>query len=166
MTNSQSRLQRELKQGRPFRNPADEALLAVRRTADVLARAVSRTLEPHGITDQQYNVLRILRGSHPDGLPTLEIADRMIERQPNVTRLLDRLERKGWVRRARSKEDRRVVRCWVTDRGLALLSALDAPIDAMDDRLARNLTRREQKQLIELLERIRETESDERGEGE
>lgn len=155
MTSKKSRLQAELKQNKPFRHPGEEALLAIRRTADTLAREMSRTIEPFGVTEQQYNVLRILRGSHPDGLPSLEIGDRMIERQPNVTRLLDRLERKGLVRRRRSTEDRRVVRCWISDAGLELLSEMDAPIRATDDRLAGNLDAGEHARLIELLERIR-----------
>src|SRR5688572_9880482 len=92
-------LRREIKQARPFRSMAEEAALAVLRTADVLRRRLSEAMEPVGITMQQYNVLRILRGAGEGGLPTLEIADRMLERQPGITRLLDRLERKGWIER-------------------------------------------------------------------
>lgn len=160
MTSKKSKLQAELKQNKPFRDSGQEALLAIRRTADTLQREMARTIEPFGVTEQQYNVLRILRGSHPDGLPSLEIGDRMIERQPNVTRLLDRLDRKGLVRRKRSTQDRRVVRCWISDRGLDLLSEMDDPIDATDLRLAGNLSAEEHDQLIELLARVRTLEPD------
>src|SRR5215216_1776403 len=84
------------------------------------------------ITGQQYNVLRILRGVHPDPLPVLEIAERMIEETPGITGLLDRLESKGLVRRQRCTADRRQVHCYVTAGGLALLTALDPLFDAVD----------------------------------
>ena len=97
----------EIKQSRPFPSKGEEAVVALMRTSDLVRRLVSDVVEPHGITLQQYNVLRILRGSRPDSLPTLEIAARMIEQAPGITRLLDRLERKGLIRRQRCPEDRR-----------------------------------------------------------
>jgi DNA-binding MarR family transcriptional regulator len=87
---------------------------------------LTRVVEPQGLTLQQYNVLRILRGAGTEGLPTLEIAGRMIEQAPGVTRLLDRLQAKGRVRRQRSAEDRRQIRCWITPAGLELLERLEA----------------------------------------
>jgi DNA-binding MarR family transcriptional regulator len=123
-----STVQTEIRQRRPFDSPSEEGVVALVRTADLLRRALTRVVEPHGITLQQYNVLRILRGSGADGLPTLEIAGRMIEQAPGVTRLLDRLQAKGLVRRQRSPEDRRQIRCWITTAGLELLAELD---DAM-----------------------------------
>ena len=86
----------EIRQRRPFANPAGEAVVTLLRTADRLRTFLEATLQPHGVTLQQYNVLRILRGAGDEGLPTLEVADRMIEQTPGVTRLLDRLEAKGY----------------------------------------------------------------------
>jgi DNA-binding MarR family transcriptional regulator len=150
----------ELKQERPFPNKAQETIVAILRTADVLNRTLGRSMEPYGITAQQYNVLRILRGAHPRSLPTLEIGERMIERQPGVTRLLDRLERKGLVRRQRSSEDRRVVECRITHAGLELLAEMDGPLSESDLRLMRRLTDDDLSQLLGLLEKVRGGEQD------
>ena len=155
MNTSERGMRWELKQSKPFRHVGEESLLAIRRTADFVIHEVVRTVGPFGITDKQYNVLRILRGSHPGGLPTLEIGDRMIERQPNVTRLLDRLEAKNLVHRERSTEDRRVVQCRISREGLELLARMDEPIGAMGDRLAARLGADEHEHLIQLLERLR-----------
>ena len=155
MSRKQSTLQRELRQRRPFASLGIEAAVAIRRTADVILQVNARTIEPFGITEQQYNVLRILRGMHPDSLPTLEIGVRMIERQPNVTRLLDRLEGKGLVVRQRSAEDRRVVQCRIADAGLALLAQIQQPLESAIDRQLRKLTEEEKAQLLVLLERVR-----------
>src|SRR5215510_3147270 len=99
-----SAIQAEIRQGKPFHSRTQEGLIALMRTVDLLRRAVTEVVEPHGLTLQQYNVLRILRGAQAD-LPTLEIAERMIEQAPGITRLLDRLEAKGLVARARCAED-------------------------------------------------------------
>ena len=107
-------LQRELRQTRPFDSAAQEATLGLVRTADQLRRHFSSVVEPHGITVQQFNVLRILRGASPEALPTLEIAERMVEQTPGVTRLLDRLEAKRLITRARCPNDRRQVLCGIT----------------------------------------------------
>lgn len=152
--NEPSLLQQEIKQ-RAFRSSAQEATIAILRTADVLRRTIGALLEPHGVTMQQYNVLRILRGTFPDPLPTLEIGERLIEQTPGVTRLLDRLEEKGLVRRARCTEDRRMVHCWITPAGLELLAELDPVADEADDRLADSFEPAELRQLIALLERVR-----------
>src|SRR3954464_3107042 len=125
-----SQLQREIRQGKPFRSRGQEVVVALLRTADLVRRTVGRALEPHDITLQQYNVLRILRGAGDEGLPTLEIAERMIEHAPGVTRLLDRLQAKALVRRHRWADDRRQIRCWITPPGLALLDRLET---AMQD---------------------------------
>jgi len=101
------------------------------------------------------NVLRILRGAGTGGLPTLEIAQRMVERTPGITRLIDRLERKGLVARVRSKSDRRVVFCHVTESALELLSRLDAVIDDADRAAVEALGEQELGKLVELLDRIR-----------
>lgn len=155
MTDETTSLQRELRQRRPFRSPAHAATVAVLRTADAIGRTLARAVEPHGVTPQQYNVLRILRGAHPDPLPTLEVGERMIERTPGVTRLLDRLEAKALVRRDRCPEDRRRVHCRITEEGLALLAELDPAVDAVDEEAMRGLDEAEARTLLALLDRVR-----------
>ena len=152
-------LRRELKQKRPFQSPAHEALLATLRTADLLRRALEDVIAPHGITGQQFNVLRILRGAAPDPLPTLEIGERMIEQTPGITRLLDRLEAKGLVSRARCASDRRQVHCRITQAGLDLLASLDGPVREAGEVAMRPIGRTGQRQLIALLERLRAASS-------
>ena len=149
-------IQEELKQSKPFHSLGQEAYLALLRTADDMRRRVSLVLEPAGITLQQYNVLRILRGAGADGLPTLAIGERMIERTPGVTRLIDRMEEKGWVRRERCVDDRRRVWCRITPEGLRLLEPLDALVNAVDDSLQEVLDPHELAALIEQVDRIRE----------
>jgi len=156
MPNPPSRLQQEIKQSKPFRSTAQEATLGLLRTTDLLRRRMAALIEPHGITGQQYNVLRILRGAGTAGLPTLEIAERMIEQAPGITRLLDRLETKRLVRRERCPEDRRQVTCRIAASGLTLLGRLDAVVNSTDETLLSDLTPAEQKQLIRLLDRIRD----------
>ncbi|HUQ82130.1 MAG TPA: MarR family transcriptional regulator [Gemmatimonadaceae bacterium] len=114
-------------------------------------------LLPHDVSWQQYNVLRILRGAGPSGLPTLAIGDRMLERTPGVTRLVDRLVAKGLVARARGTTDQRQVLCRATADGLALLARLDAPVDAADDFMMSALDESDLVALIELSDRIRAT---------
>lgn len=150
-----SALQREIRQSRPFRSQRQEAALGVLRTADLVRRVIAAVLEPQGVTPQQYNVLRILRGAGPDGLPTLEIANRMVEQTPGVTRLLDRIEAKGWVSRARCPEDRRQVLCTITRSGLDLLASLDAPMEAVDDLVLESLSDSQVSTLIRLLDKAR-----------
>src|SRR5207248_7233887 len=115
-----------------FRSREQEATLGLLRTADAMKRSLAQVIEPHGITPQQYNVLRILRGAGPDGLPTLTIGERMIEQTPGVTRLVDRLERKGLVARTPCPKDRRRVFCKIITKGLELLQALDEPVNRRD----------------------------------
>ena len=127
------------------------AVLGILRAADALRRRFTGLLEPFGLTLQQYNVLRILRGTRPDGLCTLRIADRMIEQAPGITRLIDRLEAKGLATRVRSADDRRQVWCRVTPAGLRLLARLDQPVAAMDRQAVAELDRGDQERLAELL---------------
>jgi MarR family transcriptional regulator, organic hydroperoxide resistance regulator len=151
----ESQLQRELRQTRAFRSRAQEATVGILRTADVARRRMTGVIEPFGVTMQQYNVLRILRGAHPDPLPTLEIGERLIERVPGITRLLDRLEEKALVRRERCSQDRRLVHCWITAEGRELLGRMDAPVDRADDELVQALDPGEIETLIDLLDRVR-----------
>jgi len=137
-------------------DPRKNALVAVLKAADRLQREFVELLDPHGLTLQQYNVLRILRGALPDALPTMEIAQRMIERTPAITGLLDRLEAKRLVTRARQSDDRRCVRCSITAPGLELLAALDAPIESADSRVLARLSDAEIRQLSKLLAMVAE----------
>jgi DNA-binding MarR family transcriptional regulator len=150
-----SRIQQEIKQTRPFQTRAQEAAIALMRTADNVRRAVAAIVEPLGITPQQYNVLRILRGAGEKGLPTLEIAERMIEQTPGITRLIDRLERKRLVSRERCPTDRRQVFCRITREGLALIATLDVPITDADHLAMSSLNSRELAQLVKLLDKAR-----------
>jgi DNA-binding MarR family transcriptional regulator len=155
MADTESPLQRELRQTRPFRSRAHEATVALMRTADVLSQAFGKVVDPTGLTAQQYNVLRILRGAGEAGLPTLEIAERMIERAPGITRLLDRLEQKELVRRERCPGDRRQVLCWPTASALALLAKLDPEIDELETRSLAALPQSDQQRLIDFLDLVR-----------
>lgn len=145
----------EIRQTRPFRSRSQEAAVAILRTADLVRRHFSDVIEPHGITLQQYNVLRILRGADGEPLATLEIADRLIERTPGITRLLYRLEEKELVVRHRSEEDRRRVICRITPEGLELLSRLDDAVDEADEASMSALDEEEIETLLELLSEIR-----------
>jgi DNA-binding MarR family transcriptional regulator len=150
-----SSLQHELRQRRPFTSPAHEAVVGLMRTADLMRRHMTALVEPHGITLQQFNVLRILRGAGDDGLPTLEVADRMVEQTPGVTRLLDRLEAKELVRRQRCPKDRRQHLCWITSKGLALLERLDAVTSRAHEESLRGLRQKDRVLFIRLLDAIR-----------
>ena len=145
----------EIKQRRPFRSKGQEGVLSLLRTADQLKRDFASLVEPHGLTLQQFNVLRILRGAGAKGLPTLDIAERMIEQAPGITRLLDRLEKKVLVRRERCPEDRRQVLVAITPGGLRLLADLDGPVAEADDALLARLGSRRTVTLIRLLDAVR-----------
>lgn len=148
-------LREEIRQTKPFESPAQEAILGIYRTSDMLQRRFAQLVEPRGISLQQYNVLRILRGAGKEGTPTLDIAQRMIEKTPGITRLLDKLEAKHLVRRKRCPEDRRQVLCWITDAGLNLLSQLDKPLVQSGSSAVECLNQAEIRQLIAILGRLR-----------
>ncbi len=148
-------IREEIRQTRPFPSAPQEALVALLRTADLIGRFVDDLIEENGITGQQYNVLRILRGAGEAGLPTLDIAERMIEQTPGITRLIDRLEEKGLVTRERCATDRRQVFCRIGAAGLALLDRLDVPVKKAAGEAFRGLKRAEVTQLIALLDRAR-----------
>ena len=115
----------QIKQTRPFASPEQEALLAIRRTAASLLAPWEQFLKKSGLSTSLFNVLRILRGSHPTALTCGEIGERTIARDPDVTRLVDRLSARGLVTRAHSQKDRRVVEVSITEKGLNLLRELD-----------------------------------------
>ena len=142
----------ENKSKRWLPSPEDEAYLNVQRTADHLLRGVEELLKPAGLTPSQYNVLRILRGAGPDGLACGEIAGRMLTRDPDMTRLLDRLDKRGLVTRTRSASDRRVVLTRITSAGLKLLASLDEPVPDLHKKQLQHLGRERLKQLSALLE--------------
>lgn len=127
------------------------AVLSILRAADLFRRRAGALFAPHGVTLQQFNVLRILRGARPDGLCTLSIADRMLERTPGITRLIDRLAAKGLVVRVRSQEDRRQVWCRITPDGLRLLARLDQPVTDLDQAFLAGLSPADQQRLGKLL---------------
>ena len=145
-----------IQQSRPFRSVGQEGTLALLLAADAVRRTVALLLDEHAsLTPQQYNVLRILRGAGEAGLPTLEIPERMIEQAPGITRLIDRLEKKKWVERERSQEDRRQVICRITKSGLALLARVDERADGKDEEILSMLSQKETRVLIDLLNRVR-----------
>jgi DNA-binding MarR family transcriptional regulator len=114
-------LQEEIRQQKPFVSLEQEAVLNVLRTADVLQQRLAAALKPFKLSHSQYNVLRILRGAGPKGLACREISERMITRDPDITRLLDRLEARGLLTRTRAQKDRRVVTARITSEGQRLL---------------------------------------------
>lgn len=145
----------EIKQIKPLLLPGQVAVLTIFRTADVLRHALERPLSVFGLSEEQYNVLRILRGAGESGLPTLEISSRMLSRSPNITRLIDRLIAKKLARRSRPKEDRRVVIVSVTSQGLELLAHLDGVVDKVFSNFPPT-THAETETLLDVLDRIRE----------
>lgn len=155
MTRARTAVHEEIRQRRPFGTPSEEAAVALIRTTDLLRRALIAVVEPHGITLQQYNVLRILRGAGTDGLATLEIAARMVEHAPGVTRLLDRLLAKGLVRRRRAQGDRRQIRCWIEPAGLDLLARLDVAMHGASRRFMAPLSTPELAAFIAALDALR-----------
>ena len=132
-----------------------EALGSLYQTTDMLRRRNSGLMEAHGISMQQFNVLRILRNAGPEGLPTLDIGIQMIEKSPGVTRLLDKLESRGMVRRERQTLDRRQVLCFITQSGLDILTGLDGPINRYSREEFACLSEAELGALLEFLARIR-----------
>ena len=148
------RLQRELRKKRPFESPEQEALLNILRTSDQFQNQIGRLFRKHGLTSSQYNVLRILRGEAKP-MPSLEVAERMIQVVPAITGLIDRLESQKLVTRHRCNKDRRVVYIQITRKALALLNRIGEPLDELHNRLIGHLTRTELKELSRLLEKAR-----------
>ena len=125
---------------RQFKHAADEAVVSLLVAAGQLAQRMNDCCRTHGVTHDQYNILRILRGVHPQGHPRYEIAKRLISRAPDVTRLIDRLERQGLVSRGWAPENRRHSITTITQQGLDLLSAMDPDIDALQHEAVDGLT--------------------------
>jgi len=142
------------KSGRRGGCPEEAAFLDLLRTTDMLSRGLAKVLKTEELSATQYNVLRILRGA-PEGLPCGEIASRMITRDPDVTRLLDRLEKRNLISRWREARDRRTVMAQITPEGLELLSRLDEPVQAAHRKQLGHLGRNQLRALAELLEAAR-----------
>jgi len=132
-----------------------EAFLNIQRTAELQIGQLTQLLRPHGISHAQYNVMRILRGAGEEGLPCGEIANRMISRDPDITRLIDRMEQRGWVARSRSAQDRRVVTVNVLPSALEILEALDEPVAELHKSQFEALESARIDALIALLEELR-----------
>jgi DNA-binding MarR family transcriptional regulator len=145
----------EIRQSRPFDSAAREMAVTLIRTGDVLQHAVESALRPFDISPAQYNVLRILRGARPEGLPCLEMAARMVARSPNITRLVDKMVAKGLAERHAIPGDRRVVRISATARGRALLGRLEPAIEATLAKV-KSLPARDLQALTRLLDAVRE----------
>ena len=150
-----SAVQSEIRQRTPFRSTAQEATIALLRTASVVNRSLARVVEPSGLSLAQYNALRIIRGAGTGGIPTLSIRERMIEEGTTITRLLDKLEEAGLIRRERSYPDRRQVLCFVSDAGRALLDDLDPQVNAADEAVVASLDAGQLDRFIELLDLVR-----------
>ncbi len=146
------RIRKEIKQRKPFRRIEDEAFVTLQRTADALMQGVAAALKPVGLSPAQYNVLRILRGAGPGGLACREIGERMITRDPDITRLLDRLEDRGLVNRNRDRADRRVITTRITEKGLRILKDLEGPIRQLHVEQLGHLGDQRLRSLIDLLE--------------
>ena len=150
-----SELQLEIDKRDPFDSLEQEAYLNIARSQGFLGQEFERLFQQHGVSAPQYNVLRILRGHGGEGVSCLAIARNMVHRTPDITRLGDRLEQAGLVKRGRTKEDRRVVLLKITPAGLALLARLDAPVSQMHKRLLGHLDAKELAELNRLLAKAR-----------
>ena len=150
------RIQSEIRQTKPIGSLEEEAHLNVQRTANELAQPLAELLKAHDLTSTQYNVLCILRGAGKGGLTAGDIGERMVTRDPDVTRLLDRLERRGLVERWRCTEDRRVVWTRITAAGADAITPLDVRVDELNVRLLAHMGEDRLRQLVELLEEVRE----------
>ncbi len=146
------RNRKEIKQRKPFRRIEDEAFVTLQRTADALMQGVAAALKPVGLSPAQFNVLRILRGAGREGLACREIGERMITRDPDITRLLDRLEDRGLVNRNRDRADRRVITTRITEKGLRILKDLEGPIEQLHVEQLGHLGVQRLRSLIDLLE--------------
>jgi DNA-binding MarR family transcriptional regulator len=155
---NKSKIAAEIKQRKPFASLEEETNIALLRTADVLASRAFALFKSHGISPTQYNVLRILRGAGAEGRRCSEIGERMITRDPDITRLLDRMEKSRLIARTRGEADRRVVVTRITPHGLELLAKLDHPVAEMHYRALGHMGERKLRSLLALLNQARKAE--------
>jgi DNA-binding MarR family transcriptional regulator len=151
----QKGIQEELKQTKPFQSVAQEAFLTLQRTADVITRRSTQFLKQWDVSGTQYNVLRILRGAGPGGLRCGEIGERMVTHDPDITRLLDRMEKAGWIERARDTTDRRVVLTRISRKGLDLLKQIDKPLEEEIKLMGSHISEKRFRELINILNELR-----------
>jgi len=149
------KLQQELKQTKAIASLEEESLLNIVRTADVLLQSLTILMKPYQLSPTQYNVLRILRGAGSQGVSCKDIAARLVARDPDITRLMDRLEQRGLIVRDRSKEDRRIVTHRLTPAGSDLVTELQRPLEAANKRLTKGIGPGELRQLVDVLEQLR-----------
>ncbi|MDZ4797061.1 MAG: MarR family transcriptional regulator [Bryobacteraceae bacterium] len=149
------KLQREIRQSRPFSSLEEEAVLNILFTADLVQQDIADVLRPHDLSAVQYNALRILRGSGREGAHCKDVGERMVTRDPDITRLVDRLQKRGLVERTRGARDRRFVTVSITAEGLSLLASLDGPVQDAAVRRLGHLGQERLSELIELLESVR-----------
>jgi DNA-binding MarR family transcriptional regulator len=150
------KLAAELKQTKPFGSAAEEAVLNLDRTHEFIQQRTSLFFKQFQLTPTQYNALRILRGAGPEGITCSQVAERMVAADPDITRLLDRLEARQLIERERSREDRRVVVTRITAGGLELLQTIDRPLAEHTQQLMGHLGKEQLARLIEILESIRQ----------
>jgi MarR family transcriptional regulator, organic hydroperoxide resistance regulator len=148
------------KPAHPACPPEERLFLALLKTADTLGQEAERLTKSIGLTGTQYNVLRILRGAGPDGLPCRGIGERMISRDPDMTRLLDRMEKGGLITRARQKDDRRVVKTQITEEGLGLLQKLDQPMRELHKKQFQHMSAAQMKTLGDLMDVLKKREAE------
>jgi DNA-binding MarR family transcriptional regulator len=149
------KLQQEIQQTKAIRLLEEETTLNIVRTADVLMLALADVLKPLLLSATQYNVLRILRGAGNGGASCKDIGGRLVARDPDITRLMDRLEQRGLVSRDRAKEDRRVVTHRLTRAGLELVNELDRPIEVLHRKIMGHMKAAQLRELVGLLEEVR-----------
>ena len=149
-------LAEEIQQTRPFDGVQQEAFISILRTAAELSRGTTTFLKEYGVTPAQFNVLRILRGAGAEGLCRHEIAERMVTAMPDVSRLLDRMEKLGWIARERSTKDRREVSTVITPQGLEKIAGLEKPIQRLHEEQFERIEKGKLKKLIATMAAIRE----------
>jgi DNA-binding MarR family transcriptional regulator len=148
-------LKEELQQTRPFTSVEQEAYLSILRTAAVLSHEAEQLLKANGVTQAQYNILRILRGAGAEGLCRNEVASRLVTAMPDVTRLLDRMEASGWIERRREREDRRVVSTVLTAAGRRVADKLEGPLEKLHRGQFKGLEKGSLKRIVDILAEVR-----------
>lgn len=155
-----SGLAKELGKKHPFTVPAEEAFLNILRTCSMLTAQSNRVLREKGLAEPSYNILRILRGAGAEGRCGFEIADQLVAQVPDMTRLIDRLEKLGLLERKRVDQDRRLVRCFITAEGLRVLKELDQPLMEIHKKQFGRLTKQQIEQINELMVALRASSAD------
>ncbi|MCE5306756.1 MAG: MarR family transcriptional regulator [Acidobacteriales bacterium] len=151
----EGKLAKEIWQTKPFSSREEEAYLNLGRTFEFLQARVAGLLKQYELTPVQYNMLRILRGADSEGITCKQACERMLSPDPDITRLLDRMEARKWLRRERSPEDRRVVMTWITPEGLDLVNRIDQPLADLLRNMMGFIGQIRLRELIETLEALR-----------